>query len=238
MLRVYIGLPGKGKTTCMVHDGLAVMEKGIGVAPNFVMDLPVPLKEKTDLFTPWKRLSETFEMKNKVIMIDELAAYADARNWKNLPLPFLRKLQQHRKDSLHIWGTVQSAKRLDVAFRELVDEWIVMKKVAGSSYEKPSAAGFEKEIGKKKIWGYFTATTFDNTEVDADTCTFEKKGILLPFFTGERRVVRLTPALAKTFDTMNRIEPAMPNLVKVNHLTVVCDKCGELHARHSDDPEI
>lgn len=235
MLRVYGGLPGYGKTTTMCNDLILAMEKGIHVAANFDMTLPIPLKEK---FVSWSKLSETFEMKNCIIAIDELAAYADSRNWKNLPLPFLRKLQQHRKDSLHIWGTVQSPKRLDVAFRELVDEWVMMKKIAGSSFEKPSADTFEKKIGNKTVWGYFSATHYDNTEFDADTCVFEKKGLLLPFLTGERRIVKLTPKLARMFDTMHPIAPDMPNVVHVNHLEVNCPECGPLRARHTDDPEI
>jgi len=37
----------------------------------------------------------------------------------------IEQLAQHRKEGLHIIGTVQAVGRLDVVFRELIDFWFV-----------------------------------------------------------------------------------------------------------------
>jgi len=237
MLRVYTGLPGEGKTTCMVSHLREAMRKKVRVEANFEMDLP---EAEAEYFGTWQRLSETYNKKNCIIAIDELPAYADSRNWKNLPLPFLRKLQQHRKDALHIWGTCQSPKRLDVAFRELVDEWVVMRKITGSHYERPSADSFE-DRKKRKAWGLFVAKTFDAERVDpavANVPRVTKLGALLNLPLGGAEHVWLGKSLADSFDTMRHVDPEMPGTVHVQHLDVLCPVCGELHARHVDDPEV
>jgi len=73
----------------------------------------------------WKRLDDLYRVDNGIILMDEAHVYMNSRRWKDLPEDMEKKLAQHRKDGLHIEGTVQSVNRLDTIIRELIDYWYV-----------------------------------------------------------------------------------------------------------------
>lgn len=63
--------------------------------------------------------------------MDEAQIYLNARRWKDLPEEWEYKLQQHRKEGLHIFGSVQDLKRADTVLRELVGEYYECHKIFG-----------------------------------------------------------------------------------------------------------
>jgi len=73
----------------------------------------------------WRRLEDLYSFQEGIIVMDEAHVYMNARRWKDMPESMEKKLAQHRKDGLHIWGTVQSVNRLDTIVRELIDYWYV-----------------------------------------------------------------------------------------------------------------
>lgn len=76
----------------------------------------------------WNKLSDLYDLRKGVIVIDELPVYMNSRKWETMPEEFQLKLQQHGKDRIDIKATVQHFKRVDVVFRELIDYWYVMQK--------------------------------------------------------------------------------------------------------------
>jgi len=146
---MYTGRPGTGKTFYAVQDVIKKLNKGYIVYSNIkivwngyqekeskLKNLLIKLKlKKSYNFYPktnlryWKKLSDLFNLQNGIIFIDEAHVYINSRRWKNMPEEMERKLAQHRKDGLHILGTVQNVNRLDVIFRELIDYWFVCEKI-------------------------------------------------------------------------------------------------------------
>jgi len=65
-----------------------------------------------------------------VWVIDELASYFSARDYKNTPPQFLQLLTQHRKMRIDLIGTTQRYTSIDVWFRELAHNVFLVKKWA------------------------------------------------------------------------------------------------------------
>jgi len=142
---MHTGRPGTGKTYSLTRDVLDALEKGVVVYANYKI-IWEGYKEKKSLWKKllmfvglkkewieypkenlkrWKKLSDLLDVEDGIIAMDEAHIYMRARNWEKLPEEWERKLAQHRKDGLHIWGTAQDIKRIDTIFRELVDYWYI-----------------------------------------------------------------------------------------------------------------
>lgn len=144
-ISMYTGRPGTGKTYYAVQDVIKKLNKGFIVYSNIKIDwrgyqekhtrfknflIKVKMKKMYNSYPLenlkyWKRLQDLFNLEDGLIFIDEAHVYINSRRWKNMPEEMERKLAQHRKDGLHILGTVQNVNRLDVVFRELIDYWFV-----------------------------------------------------------------------------------------------------------------
>jgi len=118
-IRMYTGRPGTGKTYLLTRDVLKELKKGTKVYSNYKIQGDWPTLKY------WKRLDDLYKLEDGIIVMDEAHVYMRSRKWESLPEEMERKLAQHRKDGLHIWGTVQAVERIDKIFRELIDYWYV-----------------------------------------------------------------------------------------------------------------
>lgn len=136
---LHTGRPGTGKTYGLTRDILKALKQGNVVYSNYKINWEggefsyfdwrsFSFKKRIvprENLKYWNKLSELFNVEEGIIAMDEAHIYMRSRNWEKLPEEMERKLAQHRKDGLHIWGTVQAIQRIDVIFRELVDFWFV-----------------------------------------------------------------------------------------------------------------
>jgi len=132
-INIITGLPGSGKTYVLAKMAKQFLEEGTQVYSNFRLLWP---GENLHYWRSWDDLKD---IRFGIIICDELPVYFNSRQWEKLDPETMRLLQQHRKKSLHIWGTVQHEARIDVSMRELVSEFYQCRKIAGSSddAEKP-----------------------------------------------------------------------------------------------------
>lgn len=114
-IHILTGRPGTGKTYVLTDKAIQFADKGRPVYSNYKINHP-----KVKYYT---KISELVDIKNGVILMDEAQIYFNSRNWEALDERLQYKLQQHRKQGLDIWGTVQNIKRLDVVMRELVSNY-------------------------------------------------------------------------------------------------------------------
>jgi len=144
-ITMHTGRPGTGKTFNLVKDALKLLRNGEIVYSNFKIYWNGHKEERTRFkkflvwikikkewkdypasnLRYWKKLEDLYRIEEGTILIDEAHVYMNSRRWKDLPEEMEKKLAQHRKDGLHIIGTVQSVNRLDTIFRELIDFWYV-----------------------------------------------------------------------------------------------------------------
>lgn len=136
---LYTGRPGTGKTYNLTRDLIKALDSGEVVYANYKIFWEGYEGRKFNWrklrfervsypasnLRSWNKLSDLFHVEDGIIAMDEAHIYMRSRNWEKLPEEMERKLSQHRKDGLHIWGTVQAIQRIDVIFRELVDFWYV-----------------------------------------------------------------------------------------------------------------
>lgn len=139
MINIVTGKPGSGKTYVLVYKALDYLKKGIPVYSNIL------LKTANPNYHYFEKISDIIGVKNGIIIIDEAQIYLNARNWEILPEVVQYKLQQHRKHSLHIWGSVQNLSRLDVVMRELVGRYYEVFKIGSSEAEDGTLP--------KRVWG-------------------------------------------------------------------------------------
>lgn len=133
----YTGRPGTGKTYSMVQQAIKLLNRGKVVYSNFHINWQGAKGKRFSILKfrfisydypknnlrSWTKLNDILEIKKGYVIMDEAHLYMNSRRWKEMPMEFMRKLAQHRKDGIHIVCTVQNIKRLDVIVRELVDYW-------------------------------------------------------------------------------------------------------------------
>lgn len=144
-ITMHTGRPGTGKTYNAVREVIKLLNNGEIVYSNIKIFwngyeekrtwwkdilIKIKIKEKYKKYPKnnlrfWTKLEDLYKIEDGTIFIDEAHVYMNSRRWKNLPVEMEKKLAQHRKDGLHIIGTVQSVNRLDTIFRELIDYWFV-----------------------------------------------------------------------------------------------------------------
>jgi len=144
-ITMHTGRPGTGKTYNLVREAIKLLNGGEKVWSNFFIKWE-GYKEKRTIIKKilyflrikkqwneypksnlqfWTTLPDLYKIQQGTILMDEAHVYFNSRRWKDLPEEMERKLAQHRKEGLHIIGTVQAIGRLDVVFRELIDFWFV-----------------------------------------------------------------------------------------------------------------
>lgn len=116
MITVIDGLTGSGKTWLMTRLLLKARKSGETIYPNLALLFP----NDNEGVIRWHTLSETYDITNGVIAIDEAQKLFDAHNWMFLPPTFAEKIASHRHHFLDIYTTTQDFAHIDVRFRDNV----------------------------------------------------------------------------------------------------------------------
>jgi len=228
MIELYTGAPGSGKTYALTHRVRNALKKGYTIYANYDID-DINAKVNGRLHR-WHRLEEIYNVRNGIIVMDEAHVYMNSRRWETMPDEMQVRLQQHRKDGLHIWGSAQSHKRLDVVYRELVQKWYSCRKlISWGRYDDPEL----KKKGKKPKsrfgrFGYILVTEQNPEEMEA---RMQSKVSIMERISN----TTILPILAKVVDaysTEEKIENNAEPMREVMHVDVVCRKCGPLKPTH------
>ena len=174
-ISMYTGRPATGKTYSAVNDVIKKLNTGFIVYSNIKINwngfvekknilkdflIKIKLKKKYRIYPIsnlryWKKIPDLYNLQQGIIFIDEAHIYMNSRRWKGLSEEMERKLAQHRKDGLHIIGTVQNVNRLDVVFRELIDYWYscerVLKWIISTEFDIDDDKMKKKPLTKKFI---------------------------------------------------------------------------------------
>ena len=110
---------------------------GVGALKKFSESIVGDIKSEADRNNPakllfyWRNINEWNLMSNGVIICDEGTRYFNPRKWEQLSEDTEIKLQQHGKEDLDIWVSVQHYSRLDVTLRVLVERFLDVKRILG-----------------------------------------------------------------------------------------------------------
>jgi hypothetical protein len=114
---LYKGKRGSGKTLTMVKDGLKYFKNGWKVLRNFDLSFGDYISEENIL-----TLDKNSNIKNCVIMMDEVQIFFDARRFmKKENVNFSNFIQQIRKRNITLLGTTQFSNTIDLRFRQHID---------------------------------------------------------------------------------------------------------------------
>lgn len=210
MINILTGLPGSGKTYILTRKALEFAYEGRKLYSNFRL-----VTEKGSLFYPfrkqityWETADELIKIEKGVILMDEAQVYFNSRRWNDLDIRLQYKLQQHRKDGLDIWGTVQSETRIDPVMRELVTQYYLCHKLFGS-----------KEAAKF-VFGLIKVGVYYPEDIKRVTSTH----VFSEWYYIRKRFVKL-------YDTNTKI--SLEDKVRpMKHVEYECPKCGEKKTSH------
>jgi zona occludens toxin (predicted ATPase) len=113
MITVITGLTGSGKTWFMSRLALKRRNQGDRIFANLAFNFP----KDNEGVTRWHSLSETFNLTDGVICIDEAQKLFDAHAWAFLPMAFAEKIASHRHQGLDILTTTQDFGHIDLRMR-------------------------------------------------------------------------------------------------------------------------
>lgn len=124
--RLYVGLPGSGKTLTLVRDGIYYMRAGIRVAANFAPVRDPYYGYEAEMCGSWLdmlRMTVDALEKNEpiVFLFDELHNICDARSWQNTPGWWRNIVSQRRHLGVGIMGSTQVVDQVEKRLRTLVD---------------------------------------------------------------------------------------------------------------------
>lgn len=121
-------------------------------------DIAGQITNKSDRDNPqkkilyWRNIDEWNYMSNGVIIADEGQRYFNARMWSLLSEDTEIKLQQHGKENLDIFLTVQHYSRLDVTLRLLVERFFHIEMDGGKPDNIKRWFGLPKHISIKEYY--------------------------------------------------------------------------------------
>jgi hypothetical protein len=118
MITVITGLTGTGKTWLITRLALKRRKQGEVIYANLALTFP----NNNEGVVRWHHLSETYNLHNGVILIDEGQKLFDAHAWPFLPASFSEKIASHRHHFLDILTTTQDFGHIDLRVRSNVHE--------------------------------------------------------------------------------------------------------------------
>jgi hypothetical protein len=153
MITVITGLTGSGKTWLMTRILKKRRKAGDIIYANLSLNFP----NDNEGVVRWHNLSETYNITNGVIAIDEGQKLFDAHLWPFLPLSFAEKIASHRHHFIDIFTTTQDFGHIDIRVRSNVHEL----------YNCKSVFRWPKKESKKPILQYIKIIkkqrSFDDT---------------------------------------------------------------------------
>ncbi len=173
-IHILTGRPGTGKTLYLTKKAKDFLDEGKTVWAN------KGYKIKDDRVKYYGSITELVHLRDGIILMDEAQVYLNSRKWESLDESFIYKLQQHRHHGLHIYGTVQNVKRLDVVMRELVSnyyechfinlgflKYVLVREFDIKDAEKPDdrrkSFGFSLSLVRKEVFDLYD--TFGDVEL-------------------------------------------------------------------------
>jgi len=162
MIYAIVGKPGTGKSYTLVRVAKEFLSKGVDVYSNVVIDEKLlNLKPKKSFFGKiqelgklyyWTSLEQFRFIHNGIVLLDEAGAYFEPREWAKFTLEDRVKFQQHRKQKLDIYLTVQNFSRVDAVIRQLTNYVIECHKI-GPLFLQRTYAPEDMDLKKRKGMG-------------------------------------------------------------------------------------
>jgi len=118
MMTVIDGLTGSGKTFLMTRLLLKARKQGDNIYANLNLNFP---NDNEGVYR-WHALSETFNLTQGTLGIDEGQKLFSSRNWLNLPVSFADKIASSRHEFLNIITTTQDFGHIDIIVRNNIHE--------------------------------------------------------------------------------------------------------------------
>ncbi len=232
---LYTGRPRHGKTYELARLVIKMLKKRERVFSNIKFyldgfkkidpDCIGDLSKMEDRDNPekllfyWTNMHEWEHFEKGNIIVDETQRYFNSRLWEQLSEDTLIKLQQHGKDFLNIYGTVQHYKRIDVAMRELVEIWCDVETIFGSPDNyKPLLP---------KIFRYTYVEGIEYFEPYVNQKILMESKLDIPY-SRKRRMFR--KKYANAYNTLEKVgaSSAMPLVHKSRN----CPDCGKQVIKH------
>jgi len=170
MITIIEGRPGMGKSIYLVGEIFRHLRRGKRVYTNVaISDIAFASKYDKQLFSI-DSLEDIVDLREGEIVLDEVHIYLNSRNWDKLDVKFQLFLQQHRKRGLNITGAVQSIKRADVVFRELIQIFYRIRKIV--SFKVPYT---------RYAFGFFYLREYDPDDIESGGAKSNQKALSWPF---------------------------------------------------------
>jgi len=224
-ITIFTGLPGSGKSARTAKAILFLLQrnakwhKKTGVVRKVMSNLKLNEKyEKKykDYLAYWKDPEQLPLFADCDVVIDEIATYFDATQWKELSLDIKRWLQQHRKVGVEIYGNTQTFSTIDISFRRLTDELFLLKKLLGSRDPSPTKPPV------KAIWGVVLIRKLDARNYKEEEQENKAYGFSLMWISKQYT--------SDFYDTRQKIERG--EYPPLRHSERRCLECGKVHITH------
>lgn len=194
MITVITGLTGTGKTWLMTRLALKARKEGELIYANMALTFP----NDNEGVVRWHHLSETYNLHNGTVVIDEGQKLFDAHAWPFLPASFSEMIASHRHNFLNIITTTQDFGHIDLRVRSNVHElygtrsifrwprsdrvrpWLQMIKVTKKQRSFDDSTGIKWLKASEKTYfisKYFTKelyNTYANIDLSHYICTIKR----------------------------------------------------------------
>lgn len=162
MIYSIVGKPGSGKSYMLVRLAKYFLQQGIDVYSNIILDVEaMKLKAHKPLFRKskqlgrcyyWQSLQQFRHIHNGIVLLDEAGAYFESREWSKFSVEDRVKFQQHRKQKLDIYLTVQNFARVESTVRQLTN-FVYEVRRFGNLFIRKTYVPEEMELKTKKSLG-------------------------------------------------------------------------------------
>lgn len=234
---IFTGRPRHGKTYALVKRGIKLLHKGERVYSNVKFNLEHFKKlppyiegffsndedrnDESKRLLYWSSMHEWEHMEKGVIICDEAQKYFNSRRWESLSADTESKLQQHGKDGLDIYATVQHYRRIDVTVRELVEVWTDVETIVGNPNNKKPFLGL-KVFRMTHVEGIEYFEPYINQKIMIE------KNLDIPQV---RRISFFRKKYGRAYDTLQKIDSGVEMPLK--HKVRICNVCGKSITSHS-----
>jgi len=165
----------------------------------------------------WKG-KEQHSLHDVDVVIDELANYAPADGWKDLPRWLRKMFAQHRHRGIRIYANTQDYMAVDINFRRMVSKAYEVQKMMGSRDISATLPPI------RYVWGVIIKREFDPAQI-------EEMGVNAPLKRkGLPKLLLITKRLIETYDTTQDLPEYMPD--SLEHVELNCvDPLCKLHLK-------
>lgn len=226
---IYEGLESSGKSLRIAWEVENIVERNsewnkiTGLSRPIISNLKFSkdfenyAKNKGVKIIYWTKLEELLKFSDCDLIIDEVSIYFDNRSWALLSIDIRMWLRQGAKNGIEMYGTAQNFDQVDKSFRDLVDNLIEVRKIAGSRRPSPTKPPI------KRVWGICWYRRKNARRYDSEKGKFEGMGIPWFFFIMERH--------CNMYDTKQLIAKTPPPPMR--HIERKCEICNIVKITHS-----